>query len=92
MLAHGNGDPLVCALNLVRTVRGEVPYERVKGISRELIDSPASHSREQFMSDTQWLIETYEPRLDVDDIDIKSMEAMTGTFDYDTLVKEARTK
>lgn len=89
MLAKGNGDPLVCAVNLVRTIRGEVPYERVKGISRDLIDSPSSHGRPQFMSDVQWLIETYEPRLDVDDINVKSLSAMTGDFDYDTLVKEA---
>lgn len=87
MLAKGNGDPMVCTLNLIRTVRGEVPYERVKGIARELIDKPVSQSRQQFMADAQWLVETFEPRLDVNDIDINSLAAMTGDFVYTTYVR-----
>lgn len=87
MLASGNGDPLVCVLNLLRTVRGEVPYERVKGIDRTLIDTPASYGHPRFLADATWLIETYEPRLDVDDIDINALSAMDGDFVYDTFVK-----
>ena len=87
MLSKGNSDPMVCTLNLIRTVRGEVPYERVKGIARELIDKPVSQSRQKFMADVQWLVETYEPRLDVNDIDINSLAAKTGDFVYTTHVK-----
>ena len=31
MQAHGNGNPETCASNLLRTIRGEVPYDRVRG-------------------------------------------------------------
>lgn len=89
MLARGNGDPLVCATNLIRTIRGEVPYERVKGISREIIDKPASRGRPEFMSNVQWLIETYEPRLDVNNIDITALSAANGNFNFNTYVKGA---
>lgn len=41
MLAQGNGEAAVCAANLLRTVRGEVPMSRVKGIGREHFDGPA---------------------------------------------------
>ncbi len=46
MLAQGNSDPRVCALNLLRTIRGEVPLERTKGIDREHIDKPITQSDE----------------------------------------------
>lgn len=32
MRAKGNGDPAVCANNLVRISRGEVPYDRIRGV------------------------------------------------------------
>lgn len=89
MLAKGNGDPLVCASNLIKTVRGEVPYERVKGLPRDLIDRPSSHARPKFNAEVQWLIETYEPRLDIDHVDISAIEAASGNFDFRTFVKEA---
>ncbi|MDR1409877.1 MAG: hypothetical protein LBJ12_06395 [Oscillospiraceae bacterium] len=40
MLATGNGIAAVCTGNLVQIVRGEAPYERLKGIDRTLIDQP----------------------------------------------------
>ena len=38
MKASGNGTPQTCVQNLLKTTRGEVPYERIKGIDRSLID------------------------------------------------------
>ena len=38
MKATGNGRPQTCVQNLLKTIRGEVPYERLKGIDRTLID------------------------------------------------------
>lgn len=80
--ASGNADPAVCVENLIKTVRGEVPYERVKGISRELIDAPSGTAENEMLSDIQWNIETYEPRVDVDDIDIDALAAENGAFKY----------
>ena len=31
MKASGNGAPEICVQNLLKTIRGEVPYERIKG-------------------------------------------------------------
>lgn len=67
MLATGNGAVSVCALNLLRTVRGEVPYVRTKGINRELIDMPASRSY-LVRADAEWVLTSYEPRADVDSV------------------------
>ena len=33
MKASGNGAPEICVQNLLKTIRGEVPYERIKGLS-----------------------------------------------------------
>ena len=30
MKASGNGAPEICVQNLLKTIRGEVPYERIK--------------------------------------------------------------
>ena len=40
MKASGNGAPEICVQNLLKTIRGDVPYERIKGIDRTLIDKP----------------------------------------------------
>ena len=32
MLAKGNGDKRVCVNNLLAIVRGEVPYDRIRGL------------------------------------------------------------
>ena len=37
MRANGNGAPNVCASNLLRLIRGEVPYERIKGLDPRMI-------------------------------------------------------
>ena len=42
MKASGNGTPETCVQNLLKTIRGEVPYERLKGIDRTLIDRSTS--------------------------------------------------
>ena len=63
MRAKGNGAPEVCANNLLRMVRGEVPFERVKGLDPRLVDTPISESRSELEADAGWLLETYEPRV-----------------------------
>lgn len=71
MRASGNGDIKVCAENLLRTYRGEVPYERVKGIDPRMIDRPTLTAAPEIQEDVRWLLETYEPRADVESVNVK---------------------
>ena len=70
MRAQGNGTPEVCANNLLRIVRGEVPYERVKGLDPHIIDRPISQAMEEIQQDAEWLISTYEPRASITSINV----------------------
>ena len=72
MRATENGNPQVCANNLLRMVRGECHMDRVKGLDPRLIGSPLPSAVNEFAQDAQWLIETYEPRVDFQGIDISS--------------------
>lgn len=69
MLSTGNGAPPLCALNLLRTVRGEVPYARTKGIGREHVDAPLTEGR-RLGADAEWVIRSYEPRVRPGDVDV----------------------
>lgn len=68
MIAKGNGEPQVCAANLLQTPRFSVPYERIKGIDGSLIDGPANAAPAEMAGDAEWLLETYEPRIRVNSI------------------------
>ena len=70
MRASGNGAPDVCANNLLRIARGEVPFERVKGLDPRLIDRPMSVVEREIRQDAEWLLDTYEPRVTVNAINI----------------------
>lgn len=80
MRAQGNGAPQVCANNLLRLFRGEVPYERVKGLDPRIVDRPIMAAEMQLRQDADWLIETYEPRAEINTITITQSEAATGGF------------
>lgn len=78
MKAHGNGSPEVCASNLLRIVRGEVPFDRVKGRDGALVDQP--NVSDEAIADAEWLLETYEPRVTVEGVDIVPEEPYLGDF------------
>lgn len=75
MRASGNGNVKVCVGNLLRIIRGEVPYERLKGLDARLIDQPTETVQAQAKEDARWLLETYEPRAVVESINIGYDEA-----------------
>lgn len=64
MKAHGNGNPETCGANLLRIVRGEIAYDRVRGRDGRLIDNPSS--RVDAVADAEWVLENYEPRVESD--------------------------
>lgn len=66
MKAHGNGTPETCATNLLHIVRGEVPFDRVRGRDGSLVDRP--NAAEEAAADAEWVLETYEPRVSVESI------------------------
>ena len=80
MKAKGNGDPAQCVGNLLRLIRGEVPYERQKGLDPRLIDSPCSTAAQELVADAEWLIENYEPRVNINSIDLNAELAQIGHF------------
>ncbi len=80
MRAKGNGDPELCASNLLRLFRGEVPFERVKGLDPRLIDRPAGDLNAEVQQDAEWLLENYEPRVSVNSINIEPSEEASGGF------------
>lgn len=80
MRASGNGYPQVCTQNLLQIVRGENPYERVKGLDPRMIDKPAETVAPEVMQEAEWLIETYEPRVGVNDILIGQKDGTDGGY------------
>lgn len=56
-------------------------YERIKGIDRTLIDKPSETAATDLAADVEFLVETYEPRVQLSDSDLKAMTAQAGDFE-----------
>lgn len=80
MKASGNGEPMQCVANLLRIVRGECPYDRVKGVDPTLIDQPTEISAPLMQAEAKWLIKTYEPRVNADKVDVTAIVSQKGDF------------
>lgn len=77
MRANGNADKRICAGNLLAIARGEVPYDRLRGLDVRPIDKPAKEAIAEIQQDAHWMLGIYEPRAEVDDVQV-SMESGTG--------------
>ena len=84
MKASGNAAPETCVQNLLKTIRGEVPYERIKGIDRTLIDRPSEAAGPDLAADVEFVVKTYEPRAKLDTVGLKALAAEVGGFELDT--------
>ena len=80
MRASGNGSKQVCAQNLLAIVRGEVPYDRVRGLDSAVIDSPGAEAADKLRDDATWVLKTYEPRATVESIEIGSEDMSGGNY------------
>lgn len=78
MKAHGNGTPETCASNLLHIVRGEVPFDRVRGRDGSLVDLP--NATDDVIADAEWVLETYEPRVEVESASSQPNQPLTGDF------------
>lgn len=88
MRAKGNGDINVCTNNLLRMFRGEVPFERLKGINPRLIDRPTVEVIPEIQQDAEWLLETYEPRATVQGIDVELNSGVDGGLSITANIEE----
>lgn len=88
MRAYGNGNPEICAANLLRTTRGEVPYERIKGLNPRHLDRPIITATPDIQQDAEWVLETYEPRVEVLGIHVQPDAAISGGFRVTAETKE----
>ena len=80
MRAKNNGSPEVCVNNLIQITRGEVPYDRIKGISSESVGAPFNQAVDDITEDTEWTLQTYEPRADVESIEVTPDDLAGGHF------------
>ena len=80
MLSKNNSNPAVCVNNLIQIARGEVPYDRVKGISSKHIDVPSPQAVDELIDDVEWMLDIYEPRVDVENIEVTPVDAPSGHF------------
>ena len=78
MKGSGNGTPETCAANLLHIVRGEVPYDRVRGRDGSLVDKP--NVTDEAIADAEWLLETYEPRIEMEKVEVIAEDVVTGDF------------
>lgn len=80
MLSKNNSNPAVCVNNLMQIARGEVPYDRVKGISFAQLDVPIAQATDEIVEDAEWMLDTYEPRSEIDSIEVTPTDAPNGHF------------
>lgn len=84
MRKTGNSLPEVCAANILSTIRGEVAYERIKGVDGTLHGQPMNTAAAEAETDAERQLEIFEPRIDVDHIEVIGNE--TGDFTYDIIL------
>ena len=80
MRATGNGLVKVCVQNLLATIRGEVPYDRLRGLDAEIVDRPSQEAVPEARRDAEWTLKTYEPRAVVEGIEVDVDAAASGDF------------
>lgn len=91
MKASGNGTPQTCVQNLLKTTRGEVPYERIKGIDRSLIDQPSETAAPELAAEVEFVVETYEPRVKLTDVELITLAAEVGGFEINASIDNTNT-
>ena len=70
MRAEGNSNVQVCIDNLLKTIKGEVPYAREKGIEGGIVDLPHDDAEVELAASAVECLDTYEPIVDIEDIEV----------------------
>ena len=88
MVKSGNSSPPRCALNVLRCYRGEVPYERLKGLDPRHISRPSERETPELIEDIRWNLRTYEPRVKLDRVNMrKTAIAIIENGDFESVVR-----
>lgn len=87
MRAKDNGDKLVCANNLLATIRGEVAYDRLRGLEARNFDLPYGVAETEIQQDAAWVLGIYEPRAEVERIEITQEANGHGDFGVKAIIK-----
>ena len=90
MLRKNNSNPAVCVNNLIQIARGEVPYDRVKGVSYAQLDAPSAHAIDEIAEDAEWMLGTYEPRAEIESVEVTPTDAPNGHFAITTKIKTTK--
>ena len=90
MLRKSNSNPAVCVNNLIQIARGEVPYDRVKGIGFAQLDVPIAQAADEIVEDAEWMLGTYEPRVEIDSIEVTPIDAPNGHFAITANIKTTK--
>lgn len=88
MKAFGNGKPQQCIANLLNLYQYEVPYARLKGMDASIVDLPTDEAEIVAKNHANLLIENYEPRVTVNDIEISYTEENRMIITPDITVNE----
>lgn len=80
MLASGNGNKNVCVQNLLAIIRGEVPYDRLRGLDAKVVDRPVTDAADELQQDAAWMLRTYEPRATIQSIYVDRSDIAGGNF------------
>ena len=88
MKAFGNGKPQQCIANLLNLYQYEVPYARLKGMDPSIVDLPTDEAEIVAKNHANLLIENYEPRVTVNDIEISYTEENRMVITPDITVNE----
>lgn len=80
MLSSGNGKKQICVQNLLLIVRGEVCFDRIRGLDPRIIDRPSATGADEARRDALWMLKTYEPRALVNSVQIMQDDAENGGF------------
>ena len=88
MKANGNGSAQQCVANLLNIYQYEVPYARLKGMDPSIIDLPKEEAEVTAKNHASWLIETYEPRATINDINVSYTEDNKMVITPDITVNE----
>ena len=78
MQAHGTGTPERWPAIRMRPSPGPVPYDRVRGRDGALSDQP--NATDEAVADAEWVLETFEPRVNIKDIQISPEAGNPGNF------------
>ena len=87
MVKYGNSEPSRCVYNILRTYRGEVPYERTKGLDPRHYSRPSMTETPELFEDVKWNIRTYEPRVILDRINMVEALSKALEGDYEGIVR-----